>query len=105
MKTLLSRFPVRVALVSWVVYLATLSWGVTLNSLVPMAQVAGGDWQPMADHLLFWLLTLPVRLLPSSWMLISFNLLCALCGAATLGIMTRTWELLPWSRPLEAAEC
>jgi tetratricopeptide (TPR) repeat protein len=94
------RFPFQVALGALLFYGFTLSHGVTFNSLALAAKIAGWDWQPMASHPLLWLLTLPLRLLPAGLVPWGLNLFSAVCGAATLGILARSLELLPWFRPL-----
>jgi tetratricopeptide (TPR) repeat protein len=104
MANLLRRFPIKVALGALLFYGLTLSRGVTVGSLSLTSKIAGWDWQPMADHPLFWLLTLPLRLLPVGWMPSSLNLFYAVCGAVTLGILVRSLELLPWHRPLSSLE-
>jgi tetratricopeptide (TPR) repeat protein len=100
MISLLRRFPLQVALATFIVYALTLSHGVTLTSLSLTAKVAGWDWQPMNSQPLLWLLTLPLRLLPSGWVASGLNLFSALCGALTLGILARSLELADWDRPL-----
>jgi len=96
MRTILSRFPVQVALVALAVYLVTLSLGVTANSMLLTAKVAGWDWQPMVGHPVLWLVTLPLRLFPEAWVAVGLNVLSAICAAATLGLLVRSLELLPW---------
>ena len=100
MVNIFRRFPFQVALGALVLYGLTLSHGVTLNSLALTAKVAGWDWRPMSSHPLLWLLTLPLRLLPAAWVAVNLNLFSAVCGAMTLGILTRSLELLPWCQPL-----
>src|SRR6187399_1187516 len=95
------RFPVQVALGALVLFVLTLSWGVTINSLPMTAKIAGWDWQPMTARPLFWLLTLPLRVLPTGWIPIALNLFSAVCAAAVIGILARSIELLRWRRPLE----
>jgi tetratricopeptide (TPR) repeat protein len=100
MANLLRRFPLQVMLGALVIYGLTVSHGVTSDSLVLTAKVAGWDWQPMSDRPLVWLFTLPLRLLPAGWVAMGMNLFSMACGVVTLGIMARSLELLPWSRPL-----
>jgi tetratricopeptide (TPR) repeat protein len=95
-KSILNRFPVQAALVALLVYLATLSGGVTIYSVPLTAKVAGWDYQPMTSHPLFWLLTLPVRWLPAGWIPLALNLFSALCAAITLGFLAATLELAAW---------
>ena len=100
MANLFRLFPFQIALGTLLFYGLTLSHGVTVDSLSLTAKIAGWDWVPMAGHPLLWLLTLPVRLLPGAWAPVALNLFSAGCAAVTLGILARSLELLPWSRPL-----
>ncbi len=89
-------FPVAVALAALCFYALTLSGGVTLMSLPFTMKVAGWDWQPMTSRPLAWLLTLPLRLLPGAWIPLALNLFSAVTAAATLGILARSVQCLPW---------
>src|SRR5262245_20687021 len=97
----LRRFPVQLALGTLGLFVLTLNWSVTWNSLPLAAKIAGWDWQPMASQPLAWLLTLPLRALPAGWVPVALNLLSAVCAAVVIGILARTIELLRWRRPLE----
>lgn len=88
------RFPVQIALVALLLYVSTISHGVTLTSLPMTAKLAGWDWQPMFDHPLLWLVTLPLRLLPTTWIPLAFNLLSAILAAVVLGILARSLKLI-----------
>ncbi len=90
------RLPGAVALAALLIYGVTLCWGTTANGLALTANVAGWDWQPLLDQPLTWLLTLPLRILPTAWIPAGLNLFLALCAALTLGILARSVELLPW---------
>ncbi len=96
------RFPRYVALAALLLYVLTLSHGITLRNLLLAAQVAGWDWQPMASQPLLWLLTLPLRCLPAGWIPTGLNLFSAVCGAVTMGLLARSIQLLPWTRPWSA---
>ena len=89
------------ALAALLLYVLTLSHGVTLASLPLAAKVAGWDWQPMLGQPLLWLLTLPLRALPAGWVAPALNLFSAVCAALTLGILARSLELADWDRPLQ----
>ena len=97
------RLPLLAALGAFALYAVTLSRGVTVNSLSLTAKVAGWDWVPMAGHPLFWLLTLPLRLLPAAWVPLGLNLFSATTAALTLGLLARTIQLMLWNRPWEKA--
>ncbi len=101
MEKLNRRLPVQIALVALVIYGITLSHGVTINSLPLTAKVAGWDWVPMAGQPLLWLLTLPLRLLPTAAIPGGLNLFSAGLAALTLGLLARSVQLMPWARPLE----
>ena len=98
----LRRIPAQVALVALLFYLLTLSHGATFHSLPLTAKITGWDWLPMTGQPLFWLLTLPLRLLPESWIPTALNFFSALCAAATLAVLARSVELLLWPRTLAA---
>ena len=104
MPKLAHRFPFQIALGALLLYGVTLSRGVTFNSLTLTAKLAGWDWMPMVSQPVLWLLTLPLRWLPEAWVPAGLNIFSALCGAATLGILVRSLELLPWIRPLETLQ-
>ncbi len=104
MPKLAHRFPFQIALGALLLYGVTLSRGVTFNSLTLTAKLAGWDWMPMVSQPVLWLLTLPLRWLPEAWVPAGLKILSALCGAATLGILVRSLELLPWIRPLETLQ-
>ncbi len=90
------RLPLAVTIVAALVYGLTLCRGTTANSLGLVASVAGWDWSPLLNQPVVWLLTLPSHLLPTAWVPASLNLIFALGGALTLGILTRSIQLLPW---------
>ena len=96
------RFPLQAALGALLIYGLTLSWGITVNSLPLAAKVAGWDWRPMAGQPVLWLLTLPLRCLPAGWVPVALNLFSAVCGAAVLGMLARSAELLVCDRPQNA---
>ena len=89
------------ALGALVLFVLTLSRGVTWNSLPLAAKVAGWDWQPLASQPLVWLLALPLRVLPAGWIPMALNLCSAVCAALVIGILARSIELLRWRRPLD----
>src|ERR1039457_5781690 len=92
---ILHRLPRYVAFAALLVYGLTLSWGTTMNSLPLAAKVAGWDWQPMTNDPLTWLLTLPLRRLPTASVPVSLNVLFAVWSPATLGLLARSIHLLP----------
>jgi Flp pilus assembly protein TadD len=99
MFNLTRRFPLLVALGAFVFYLATVSHGVTVNSLPLTAKLAGWDGTPLVGQPLLWLLTLPLRLLPAGGIALALNFFSAATAALTLGLLARTVQLLPWDQP------
>ena len=101
------RFTARV--LPWIVaagalllYLITLNHWVTFNSLQSIAKVTNWDWWSLSLQApLFYLLTWPVRSLPSSWQPPVLNFFSALCAAAALGMLARSVALLPHDRTRE----
>ena len=60
--------------------------------------VSGWSFQPDLTHPLYWLVTLPFRLLPAAWIPAALNLFSAACGALTLALLARSVALLPHDR-------
>jgi len=79
-------------------YLATLSRGLTLSSLPVVAEVIGGNWQPMLYQPVLFLLTWPLRWLPGSGVALALNLFTAVCASLTLAVLARSVALLPHDR-------
>ena len=94
MLDLTRRLPWLIALGAFVLYGAASDHGVTINSLTITAKLAGWDWTPMLGQPLFWLLTLPLRLLPATWVPFGLNIFFAATSAGTLGLLARTVQLM-----------
>lgn len=82
-------------------YLATLNRWVSISSLPILAKVAGWDWTLPAQQPLLHAALYPFRFLPVSIHPIALNLLAAILGALTLGLLTRTVSILPHDRTVE----
>ena len=95
----LEHFPVQVTLVAWLTYLLTLTHGVSLTNQGLVAQLCGWDYQPLSSHPLWWLLTLPLRVLPTCMIPLAANFLAATCAALALGFLAATLERVAWDRP------
>ena len=92
------RFPLLIALGALALYAIALNCGVTMNSLPLTAQLAGWDATPLVGQPLLWLLTLPLRILPAGRVSLGLHFFSATTAAATLGLLARTVQLLPWDR-------
>ena len=103
METQSRRLPVLVALIAFVIYVATMGGEVTANSLPLAAKLAGWDEKILVGQPLLWLLTLPLRLLPGGWVPLAVKLLAAALAAAILGLIARTVQFLPWDHPWDKA--
>jgi tetratricopeptide (TPR) repeat protein len=77
------------------VYLVTLNRWISFFNVGVVARVAGWTWQPQVDHPLTWLVLLPSRLLPHSWIPFGLNVLAAICAALVLMLLARSVRLLP----------
>ena len=93
------------ALLPWLIaagallfYLLTLNHWVTFNSLVSVAKLSGWTWQPELYGPVYWLLTLPLRLLPAKLIPLAVNLFSAFCAVLTLALLARSVALLPHDR-------
>jgi hypothetical protein len=58
-------------------------------------------WRQSPVAPLFSILTIPIRLLPVSWMPVALNLFAAVCAALTLGLLAASVGLLPHDRTRE----
>ena len=87
-----------IAAVFFALYFLTLSPWITSSSLIPVAKVTDWNWSPQVSNPLLYLVTLPVRWVPSSFQPIVLNLLAALLGALALGQLVRSVSLLPHDR-------
>jgi tetratricopeptide (TPR) repeat protein len=89
------------AAVAALVYLLTLNHWVSFSSLLPVAKTSGWIWQPSFTDPLYWLITYPLRLLPSAIIPVALNLFSAVCAALTLALLARSVALLPHDRTKE----
>lgn len=100
--------PWLVVLGALLLYGITLDHWVTLTSLPVISGITGWDWHPFPLAWrptqvapLFFVLTLPVRLLPVAWEPIALNILAAVWAALTLGLLAASVRLLPHDRTRE----
>ncbi len=93
-----SKLPWIIAAAALLIYLLTLNHWVSLNNLASVARSSGWVWGPEVYNPVFYLVTLPIRWLPSSLIPIGFNLFSAVCGALSLGLLARCVALLPHDR-------
>lgn len=99
-----SRLPWLVAAAALLLYLVTLNRWLQLTSLPLVARVAGWDPSPNLSAPLWFLFTLPARLLPGGVLPVALNLSTALLAAATLAVLARSVALLPYDRTREARQ-
>ena len=93
-----SFLPWIIAAVMLLVYLVTLDKVVTPSSVHPLARATGIDWRPAFTAPLNWLVTLPIRWLPSGAQLLGLNFIGALCAALSLALLARCVALWPHDR-------
>ena len=84
-----------------VVYALTLNPWISFGSVQQVARLSGWIWEPDLSDPLYFLVTLPLRMLPETWIPAALNMLNALCAAATLGLLVRTVAILPHNRTHE----
>lgn len=96
-----SRLPWIIAAAALLVYLATLNRWISLTSLPVVAAVTSEELTPPLNGPVHFLVTLPFRWLPAGWQPVGLNILAALCGALTLGVLARSVALLPHDRTRE----
>ena len=81
-----------------VFYLLTLNHWLSFNSVLNVANLSGWTWQPELTGPVYWLATLPVRLLPAKLIPLTLNLFSCLCAVLTLALLARSVALLPHDR-------
>jgi len=96
-----SRLPWVVAAAAFILYLVTLNRWVSLNSLTAVSSFLDAKMTPPLQAPLFYLITVPLHLLPAPLQLTGLNVLSALLGALTLALLTRSVALLPHDRTRE----
>ena len=91
--------PWLVTVVMLVVYALTLNHWVSLLSISPVARLSGWLWSPSYNSPLYYLITLPLRIiLPAAKIPVALNIFSATCAALTLGLLARSVGLLPHDR-------
>ena len=90
--------PWAIAGVFLLLYLFTLGRGITLANLNVMTDLSGWNWPQNSLPPVTFLLTSPLRWLSPSGMALGLDLISAVCGALTLGLLARAVVLLPHDR-------
>ncbi|MDW7978978.1 MAG: DUF2723 domain-containing protein, partial [Verrucomicrobiales bacterium] len=94
--------PWLIVAVALALYLGTMNRTVGLSNLPQVAQLNKWDWQPSLLWPLEFIVTYPFRALPPQTVPVALNVLTALLGALTLGLLARSVALLPQNRtPLQ----
>lgn len=93
--------PWLIAAGAFVLFLLTRHPWMSAASLPVVAKVTGWDWLPGQLGPAAWLVTAPVRLLPAAAQPAVLNVLAALCGALSLGLLAKAVALLPHDRTRE----
>ena len=96
-----TRLPWAVAAGAVVLYLATLHSWISFASLPAISHLGGWHDLPQTKQPLLYLITLPLKLLPASFLPTAMNGLAAICGALTLALLARSVALLPHDRTKE----
>src|SRR5262245_21831340 len=79
-------------------YLLTLNHWINFSSLAAISKITGWDWRHSYTGPGFYVITLPLILLPIWNKPIAFNLFSAVCGALTLALLARSIALMPHDR-------
>ena len=106
-----SRLPWLIAAVALIVYLLTINpWlsifqfyttSTSFGNMSVAARVSGWTWTPEVGGPALYVVTLPMRLLPASWVPLVLNSFSAVCAALVLYQLARTVILLPHNRTHE----
>lgn len=79
-------------------YVLTVNHWVSLANLGGVATISGWLWTPQFNNPLYFLVTMPIRLLPAPAVPLALNLFSVVCAALTLGLLARSVGLLPHDR-------
>ncbi|HWD18630.1 MAG TPA: DUF2723 domain-containing protein [Verrucomicrobiae bacterium] len=97
-----------VAAAALIIYGLALNHWVTLRGLPWIASVTGWDWHPIPTEWrpsyfapLWYVTTLPFRVLPVTWQPCALNLFSAVCASLTLMLLAQSVRLLPHDRTRE----
>ncbi len=96
-----TTLPWVIAACAVVVYAFTLNPWISFGSVQQVARLSGWLWEPDLSGPLYFLVTLPLRALPESWIPAALNLFSGLCAAASLGLLARSVAILPHNRTHE----
>jgi len=86
------------------VYLVTLNWWVSFQSLDLINEVLGQVWPPALVHPLTWAVLTCFKFLPQAFTPLALNLFSAVCGALVLALVARTVALFQSNDAGEARE-
>ena len=86
---------------AFALYLVTLNQWLAIRSLSVVSRVSGWDWSLPADYPVFFILSLPFRLIPETWSATALNILAAVISSLSLGLLARSVLLLPHDRTQE----
>lgn len=100
-KYVLSVLPWVAGAAALVIYLLTLNHWVSLFNLTQVTRISGWMWTPELTGPAYFLITLPLRLLPAQWVPLALNLFTAVCAALTIAQLARSVALLPHDRTHE----
>jgi tetratricopeptide (TPR) repeat protein len=100
----MSKLPWLLAGALLTLYLLTLNHWIGLGNLVSVARISGWSWHPDLFGPVYYLVTLPLRLLPAVAVPFALNLVAAVCAALVIALLARTVALLPYDRTHDQRE-
>ena len=81
-----------------IIYGLTLNHWVTSFNIGTVARLSNWLWTPEATGPVYYLVTLPFRILPATMLPVALNWFSVACGALTLGLLARSASILPHDR-------
>lgn len=93
-----SYLPWLLGTVGLVIYLSTLNHWISSSNFRQVAWIGGYSWQTEVQNPLYYVATLPLRLVPTKLLPLALNLFSAVCAAITLVLLARSVVLLPHDR-------
>jgi len=98
------RLPWLLAMGALMIYVLTLNHWASVLNVSQVARVSGWTWHPELSNPIYYLITLPLGLLPAASVPVALNILSAVCAALVLCQLARCVALLPHDRTHDQRE-
>lgn len=101
---IMRRLPWLMGFAALLLYLFTLNRWISFANMAQVAKLTGFSWQTETLNPFCFLVSYPIRFLPTDSIPLAANALSAICGALVIGLLTRAVILLPQDRTHQQRE-